>query len=163
MKPRHLTPAQLTLASLCGSAIALASLPLLRYIRPTDACDCIRWIPAVLIFSIFIAGTLLSAMANRKLRNGVKNHQWPEEQIDRVRSWVEFPYANALLLALFISYAVLWIVYPKNRAIGLAALLLGQALSQLRTALSRPPAKPSNLIAGWRDLSPIHSDYWGQR
>jgi hypothetical protein len=164
MKPRlHLTPAQLVLVSLFSFVISAADLSLIRFAHTTDGHACIDWIPFLLIFGGFVLGIVVSLYVISSLKNGIANQQWPEKQIEPLRSVLASWYTNALLVVLLVAYGVLWLVYPKYRATGLACFVLMQVLAQLRTAVRRPSAKPSNLIAGWRDLSPIHSDHWGHR
>lgn len=164
MKPRlHLTPAQLVLVSLFSFVISAAGLSLIRFVHTTDGHDCIRWIPFLLIFGGFVLGIVVSLYVSSSLKNGIENQQWPEEQIESLRSVIESRYTNALLVLLLVAYGVLWLVYSKYRATGLACFVLLQIISQLRTAVRRTPAKPSSLLTGWRDLSPIRSDQWGQR
>lgn len=163
MKPRlHLKPSQLVLVGLCGFVISAASLPLIRYAHPKDGC--IRWIPSLLIFCLFLLGFVVSLRASTALRKGVGSQQWPEEQLEPLRSWLESPLCQALPMALLITYGVLWLIFPKYRAIGLGAFLLMQVLSQLRVSVQRPfPSKRSTILTDWRDyLAPIQSNHWGE-
>lgn len=164
VKPRlNLTVAQLVAVSLGGFVIAIAALPLSRIIHTADACDCIRWTPFLLLSGTAVLGIIVSVVASTSLKNGIKNQQWPEEQIHPLRSWLESPLMNGLLLALFVAYAVLWLIHSRYRTLGFVGFVFIQVIGQLKNAVRRPSAKPSNLITGWRDLSPIHSDQWGQR
>ena len=71
MKPR-LKPAQLILVGLSGFVICVASLPLTRFVRTSDACGCIRWIPFLLIFGLFVVGFIVILKASSSLK---KRHQ----------------------------------------------------------------------------------------
>lgn len=164
MRPRlHLTPARWVLLSLAGFVVVAASLSLTRFVHATDTSDCIRWIAVLPVFGLFLFGGFVTLYASKSLKNGIRNHQWPEDQIEPLRSRMESPFLNVLSMTLLATYGILWLMFPKYRVIGFDCFLLTQVLAQLRTAVRRPPAKPSNLIAGWRDLSPIHSDQWGRR
>lgn len=162
MKPR-LTPAQPVLVGFTGFVLCAASFFLIGPARTAAADAHLRWFYLLLSFGLFIGGMVISVKASSALKNGIANRQWPEEQIEPLRSWLESPLFNALPITLIVAYGILWLVFPKYRLIGLACFTLMQVLSQLRTAIRRRPADPSNPIAGWRDLSPIHSDHWGRR
>lgn len=165
MKPGlKLTPAQLVLASLLGFVILAGSLPLIRFVHPKDASDCFHWAPALFVFSLFILGMVISIKASGALKKGIRNQQWPEEQLEPLYSCLESSLFNALPIMLLATYGALWLIYPRYRMFGLAAFLLVQILSQLRSAIRRPPTQSSSLIANWRgQLAPIRSDYWGHR
>lgn len=164
MKPSaHRTPMQLVLLSFAGFVLCAGSLPLLRFVHTADACHNIRWTPALLLFGLFVAGVIVYLKATTALKNGIRNQQWPEEQLQPLRSVFESPLIQVLVCALLVAYAILWLTHSHFRDLGLACFILMQVLSQLQIAVRRPRTPRPNPLVDWRNFAPIHSDHWGQR
>lgn len=162
MKMRsHLTPVRLIVAGLLGVVIASSSLGFARLVRPFDTCGCIRWIPFTLAVGLLLAGATITLKAGSLLKNGIRQQQWPEQQIEPLRAWFESPYCSALSWLLLVAYAATWITHSRFRALGLFSFLLLTLMSQFRAAVRSPAPQPTNSLQSLNGLTPIRSDHWG--
>ena len=158
MSPRRdLGPWQAALLSLLGS-----TLPGILFLFPkmlTHGGLLLRLIPALVLLA---CGFTINLKFISILKDGVQSHRWTEEQLRSLRIVLESPYCAVVNVSLLVAYVMFQFVMP-HKGLGWFCFLLSMALSQVIGAVRRPRPKPSNSLPSWRDLSPIHSDHWGQR
>jgi hypothetical protein len=159
MSPRRdLGPWQVALLSLLGTTLASVI-----FMFPKAPPHWPLWLRLVTGLALLAIGFTIYLKSLGALRDGVQNHRWTEQQLQSLRLVLESPYCKALNIALLVAYAVFVYFIPHLKGVGWLCFLFTMNLSQLIVGVRRPRPEPSNSLLGWRDLSPIQSDHWGQR
>ena len=157
MSPRRdLGPWQVALLSLLGSALAGV-----LFLFPKMLTQGPLWLRLITGLGLLACSFILYLKSIGAFRDGVQNHRWTEQQLQSLRLVLESPYCAVVNVSLR-AYVMFQFVMP-HKGLGWVCFLLSMALSQLIGAVRRPRPELSNSLLGWRDLSPIHSDHWGQR
>jgi len=159
MSPRRdLGPWQVALLSLLGSALAG-----ILFLFPKMLTHGPLWLRLITGLGLIACGSILYLKSISAFRDGVQNHRWTERQLQSLRLVLESPYCKAFNISLIVAYAVFEFFIPHLKGVGWLCFLFTMNLSQLIVGVRRPRPESSNSLLGWRDLSPIHSDHWGQR
>jgi hypothetical protein len=159
MSPRRdLGPWQVALLSLLGSALAG-----ILFLFPKMPMHWPLWLRLITGLGLLASGFTIYLKFLSAFRDGVQNHRWTEQQLQSLRLVLESPYCKAFNISLILAYAVFVFLIPHLKGVGWVCFLFTMNLSQLIVGIRRPRPESSNSLLGWRDLSPIRSDHWGQR
>ena len=163
MKPRlPNSPAKLVAIALFGAFMTAAPLLLLwlrRTYHPGSGASLVAVILAFLL--LMAAGFYVSFRAEAGLTNGIAAERWTASQLAPIRKVFCSRYIIAVGLGLIAVGFILWLMNPRHSEVIWPFILVSQSLTRIFGALKEP--RPSSPRPGWRDLTPIHSDHWGQR
>jgi hypothetical protein len=165
MRPRrNLSAAQLAGLGLLGNLIAVAAfavpltLPEHRHLTPFGF---------LLLMTPVLLGLGLYLWAITRIKNGVKNGTWSEDELAPLRTVTLSGALNAGAISLIFFFAIFTFFNMGNhayRAWGWCAYLLGMFLMQLAQATKRPTVNISTAPRiDWRTRPPMQSEHWGER
>jgi len=160
---KQLSAKQMAAVSGLGGLIAACSflLPSARHMSPPNPYYPI-WFWAVLMFGLLLVGFGISLVAESKLKRGIQNGRWSEDEVVSLRAVLESPWWGGLGIACLTASCVLFAAFYAHRNVGYALMLAGQSISRLGMAVRRPRSgEPSGAV--WQGLSPIRSEHWGER
>jgi hypothetical protein len=158
-----LSAKQMAAVSGLGGLIAASGflLPSARHMSPPKAYYPI-WLWTVLMFGFLLVGFGISLLAESKLKEGIGNERWSQDEVVSLRAVLESPWWGGLAIACLAASCVIFAAFYAHRNVGYALMLAGQSISRLGIALRRPrDVQPGGTV--WQSLSPIRSEHWGER
>ena len=108
----------------------------------------------------FLCGAGISLMAERRLRNGVRDQVWTEEELEPLRRRFDHP---AWTVLAWVPSVMLFVVFFNRQHLASLCLMLILPLQtghRLRQILEREVGSGSP--AEWRSFKPIQSEHWGE-
>lgn len=157
----QLSAAQLAALSCLGGIIAASSFFALStprailYSRPAHFIALFT-----LQLVLLLAGGLIAFRSATSLESGIANDRWPQEEVDALRKMSQSSIANIITFALITGFVLLGIIFPRFRPAGWSLYALLLSLNFLRSSI-RPKPSPAR-ESQWANLSPVHSEHWGQ-
>jgi hypothetical protein len=144
-----------------GSVVVSASFLVLGVYHPPHPHTFLR--TAVLSSSIatFALGFYLSLKFESRLKDGVANQDWDEQQIDRLRNLFESLWWKALSISLLLLAVFFLWIFRHHAALGWVFLFPSMSASRLTVAMKRPRSRKPPI--DWHSFGPLSSDHWGER
>jgi len=170
--PQPSSPLQLTLWAGAGAllveiAICYASAShALRYPIQGAGLGPVLWanrLNFAVCFLPFIAGAIVWAQSLKRLRNGIKNDLWSEDDLASLRRCFDHA-AWTVLSVVCVLVMLSQVVLSKHVILGptyWVSFWTLQTFSQLRIALKRKTTGSVGL-KNWQEWTPIRSEHWGE-
>ena len=154
----NLSAAQTAMLSGMGGLITASAclLPSLLYTRFQCSGLLFR---AQLLLPALLVGLPLWVLAGKRLRRGIKEGRWRQQEVDSLRALAESRLSTVLTWALLLAFCISLLLPERLREVGWCFMVLSQCLTTLRNAIRRKPSN-ADLQPTWSDLSPIHSEHW---
>ncbi|MGA7156316.1 MAG: hypothetical protein WBY53_05695 [Acidobacteriaceae bacterium] len=163
MKRATVTPAHTALVSILGGIIAACGL-LLPYPLFHHRNGWTILAQLAITCALILLGLVICQRANLNLTQGIIDDRWNRHDVQRLRSLLNSRWSNALLFALFLAYLILsfsWFSSPHHHSItNWAIYILMMSFLWLRASVRQPSTDIPHPT--WNNLSPLHSEHWGQ-
>lgn len=154
---KHATPLRLAGWTALGSVVSVIGFASVRAFRES--------LPALLACAaLALGGLVLVYYPTYQLRRGVENDRWSEEELGPLRRATEHPAWFAATFLLVIAMLASLVVVNSHRPFFWGVFVLLQPLSQLSSAVRRPPKAAGHAARlDWSKVPPLQSDHWGER
>jgi len=165
------TPAQLIRRSLYSASIAQA--PYLLFLLSLYFLGPPRHLlmPILLgLIVVSVAGLTIFFRANARLKRGLGNGEWTDEEVASLRAKMRWPLLNALGMTLFVTSLGFFLsraVTGQRSHLILGFIFPGVHIPERRTNYRTDPAEPrANAQVHphrtlWSDVRPLQPDHWG--
>ncbi len=120
------------------------------------------WLWILLFSGLLAVGLGISVKADSKIKKGIRNGRWEEEEVVSLRAVLESPLWVTLGMACIIGCGVTLVAFPAHQNVGWALMVTGQSFSRLAMSV-RLPQTEGTASARFRNFAPIRSEHWGER
>ena len=122
-----------------------------------------NWLRLAVLFPPVVSGIFLSLKSEKRLRRGVTEDLWSEEELQPLRKRLKHPAWTALAFMALTGWPVAALVFPQYHRESLfwGLLIFAQRIQRLE-AIVRSQVRPSERLRGWNVSAPIRSEHWGE-
>jgi hypothetical protein len=170
----RLTPIQLGRRVVVGMSIYVLGvfttlLIPLKYLRTADRLYPIHWMILFVSFALMAWGVVVGLLAQKRLKSGIDNEVWNEDELKALRLWINRPRVTTIVLIIWIACGAACLAGWLFRGSGHSSVLFilffnslyvpAMTFANVKMLLS-PPLKRYGV--DWSGMKPIHSEHWGE-
>ena len=174
--PNQSSPMKLALRCTTGLSIMVGSmftvmlLPA-KVLRPSgtapcsdSTCVCTALFSSMLLtwLALLIGGAVIATRAEGRLKRGVRDEIWQEDQLAPMRAWVDRPLAKAVAFLPILGWGGCLIADHRSALFGMLLLFLQPTLTLSRWSALLTPVQ-RGLVQDWHTWKPFQSEHWGER
>jgi hypothetical protein len=154
------------LAVMIASMFAMMLLPA-RLLRPSGAAPCsdsgcsALLSPILLTWlALLIGGAVTAARAEGRIKRGIRDGTWQEEELNPLRVWIDRPSIKMITLLPLLGWVGYLVDDHRLSLVGMLPLFLHPALMPSRIDAMLRPVVPRGPAQDWHTWKPLQSGYW---